>query len=745
MRHLVGRLVLAGFVAGGASCQLLASVDRDEIPKEDGSGGAASSSSSTGAGPGSGASGGEGATGGSGGGGRCATPSDCGSNECMDYTCDDGSCSETPKRVGTPIGRQTNGDCLVNQCDGAGTLEQVPDDGDLPDDTNDCTDDVCTNGTPSHPAEPADTSCGATGNLVCDGRGNCVGCLDPDDCIGQDSECQQRKCTEGVCGVTNAPQGTALVAQTDGDCQVAQCNGMGVVQSAENNSDLPVDDLQCTLDLCSGGVPSNPEVPASTPCTEGTGTLCNASGVCVECLGPANCPGVDDDCKTRTCTAGVCGFDFSPLGTPVSTQTDNDCKQNECNGLGLTVVANDDTDLPVDSNACTSDVCSAGVPSNPILGNGTACGVGLTCVGGACTGCAGPTDCPGTDDECKTRTCTAGTCGFAFTAAATPVAAQTAANCQTNVCDGAGSVQSIPDGADLPVDSNQCTSDLCTNGVPSHPLVPTDTPCNQLGGSVCSATGQCVACNIATQCPGNDTDCQTRSCTGGMCGFTFAPPGTPTSSQTAGDCKVSQCNGSGGVTVGDDNGDLPADDGQQCTGEVCNGGTPQHPALAVNTPCTQGGGSFCSAAGTCVQCNLASQCTSMVCNAATHTCSAATCSDNVKNGSETDVDCGGSCSGCEAGEVCAVHADCSGGACNPTTLTCAPTCAAAEAAGATCTSYCTCMGGTCPGKFANTAECITACATFVESQLCCRAYHCIMAGSDQATHCPHAAGESVCP
>jgi len=146
-----------------------------------------------------------------------------------------------------------------------------------------------------------------------------------------------------------------------------------------------------------------------------------------------------------------------------------------------------------------------------------------------------------------------------------------------------------------------------------------------------------------------------------------------------------------------------------------------------------------------VQCNLGSQCASLVCNTATHTCSAPSCTDNVKNGTESDVDCGGSCPGCGPGDDCATHADCSGGACNPTTHTCAPNCTGAEAPGATCTSYCACMTGTCAGKFASTAACIDACATFFDAQLCCRAYHCTLAGSDAATHCPHAAGENTCP
>src|SRR5205823_3728276 len=42
-----------------------------------------------------------------------------------------------------------------------------------------------------------------------------------------------------------------------------------------------------------------------------------------------------------------------------------------------------------------------------------------------------------------------------------------------------------------------------------------------------------------------------------------------------------------------------------------------------------------------------------------------TCSDGVKNGTETDVDCGGtSCPKCANGKVCSLATDCSSGNCS---------------------------------------------------------------------------------
>ena len=40
------------------------------------------------------------------------------------------------------------------------------------------------------------------------------------------------------------------------------------------------------------------------------------------------------------------------------------------------------------------------------------------------------------------------------------------------------------------------------------------------------------------------------------------------------------------------------------------------------------------------------------------------CSDQMKNGDETDVDCGGSCAACADGGVCAMGSDCLSGVCD---------------------------------------------------------------------------------
>jgi hypothetical protein len=323
---------------------------------------------------------------------------------------------------------------------------------------------------------------------------------------------------------------------------------------------------------------------------------------------------------------------------------------------------------------------------------------------------------------------------------------QTAGDCQVNQCDGSGGVTQVVASSDVPADDGlQCTGEICAGGAPQHPAKALNFACNQSGGAFCDGAGACVACNQASQCSGTDTDCQTRSCASHVCGFNYTMAGTPTSSQTSNDCKENQCDGSGGVNAANNDLDVPVDDGNQCTAEVCMTGVGSHPAKAANVACNAGGGHFCDGAGACVECNQGSQCASLVCTG--HVCQAPACNDGVQNGTETDVDCGGSCgTKCAANQGCNADADCSGGACNMVTKKCAPTCVSdPSAAGATCATYCSCMTSACAGKFADYAACITACETFVEPQLCCRAYHCSVAVGDPVTHCPHAAGEAICP
>ena len=466
-----------------------------------GSGGATASATGTG-GAGGGTSGSAASgTGGAGGAtSLCMMPSDCPppAGECVTATCVAGACGTSNAPAGTATMMQTPGDCLKNTCDGNGAITATNDDTDVKDDSNPCTTDGCGGGgVPTHLPVAAGAACGV--GQVCNAAGSCVGCVTAASCPGVDDECKTRSCTANVCGFSFTAAGTPTAAQTAKDCKKNQCDGAGAIVPVADGTDLPVDNLQCTNDVCTAGAPSNPPTQSGSACNQNGGTTCNGGGQCLQCLTASTCPGMDTQCQTRTCMAGACGFSFAASGTPTSAQTAGDCKQNECNGAGAIVANSNNADVPNDNNLCTSDACTGGVPSNLPVAAGSSCGAGLVCNAmGTCLGCNTATDCPGTDTECQTRTCSNNTCGFAFTAAGTPTSAQTAGDCKQNECNGAGAIVANIHNADLPSDASQCTSDVCTAGVPSNPNLAAGTACAQNGGTTCDGAGACTLAGGST-------------------------------------------------------------------------------------------------------------------------------------------------------------------------------------------------------------------------------------------------------
>ena len=494
------------------------------------------------------------------------------------------------------------GNCHKDVCDGNGNIVTVVDNTDVPVDGNVCTSDLCTTGTPSNPPVASGTSCGPS--LMCDGNGACVGCVTANDCPGTDSTCRHRTCTSGSCGVSNASVGTLVTNTPVGDCHKDVCDGSGNVVTVVDDTDVPTSANTCLGGACSNGAPSNPPLAAGTACSTGNGIKCDGAGACVACLAAADCAGSDTTCHHRTCVSGSCGVSNSPFGTLVTVAPVGDCHRDVCDGSGGVTTVVDDTDLPQNPNPCLQNVCAGGVPSNPPQVAGVACsgGGGVLCDGnGRCVQCLAAGTCPGgPDTTCQTQTCANGSCGLAFADAGTLVSIEPAGDCQKLVCDGAGGTTSVADDTDLPTSTNQCLQNVCTGGVPSNPPKPATTTCNQTGGSECDGTGACVQCLTAADCPGGpDTECNTRTCTNGVCGLDQPPMGTALVAQTPGDCQTAICDGSGGITSVADDSDTPVNS-NQCTTVMCIGGAPSTTNSAQGTTCNQDGGHTCDGQGSCV-------------------------------------------------------------------------------------------------------------------------------------------------
>lgn len=478
---------------------------------------------------GDGGVGGVGGTGGAGGEGGGVTPEcddagDCQvpANECEQATCELGVCGVEPKAQGAAVVQQTPGDCLLKQCNGSGGTEDVPDNADIQTDGEICTTDTCSNGLPVHTPVDNGDSCGV--NLSCF-DGECTGCTTPAQCPGTNDECKTKTCVLGTCGFNNTAPGFVLVAQTPEDCKTAVCGLNGTITSQANPSDLPIDDDDCTQDICTGMVPSNPPEEEGVSCDQG---VCNASGACVECNEPADC-GVTTECLVFSCNAETCDSVATANNTPlVAGQTPGDCRQRRCNGTGgeITPVPVLTSDVPVDGIECTEDVCSpTGVPSNPDRPAGFTCETDNVCDGsGDCVECVSASSCPGPDTACQTPSCDNNLCGFDFEDAGTVVGDTQPGNCQHDVCNSSGGIISAADNTDLPVDAIDCNQDLCVGGAISHPPAPIDTGCNDNSGAFCDGAGNCVECNTNAQCLSGVCN-PDHTCAQAACGNGILQPG----------------------------------------------------------------------------------------------------------------------------------------------------------------------------------------------------------------------------
>lgn len=203
-------------------------------------------------------------------------------------------------------------------------------------------------------------------------------------------------------------------------------------------------------------------------------------------------------------------------------------------------------------------------------------------------------------------------------------------------------------------------------------------------GTGCMTGTGCVSCQSDLECqPPSADGCTIVTCVASVC-TPKDTTGNLSAIQTPNDCKKNVCDADAKPVSMDDPTDLPADDGKACTDQVCIGGAPTFVPVVPGTPCANG---TCDDQGNCFNCLKDLDCKTGVtpsCDLTLHTC--ISCSDGIKNGTETGVDCGGSCKGC-GGVPCGKNADCASSVCFAG-LCQIPT-------GGDCTSDLTCASGLC--------------------------------------------------
>jgi hypothetical protein len=152
-----------------------------------------------------------------------------------------------------------------------------------------------------------------------------------------------------------------------------------------------------------------------------------------------------------------------------------------------------------------------------------------------------------------------------------------------------------PDGArdalaDLPLDAAPPAS-------PDASIDSSCASCADLRVPACDARFDGGPCTQDSQCPGPTNDCRHPACVCQTCGVAFAPAGTATQGnppQTVGDCRVIQCDGTGGTRSVADDSNVPM--AGMCHIGHCTNGIPNVVPDPDGTPC---GGQRVCVGGVC--------------------------------------------------------------------------------------------------------------------------------------------------
>lgn len=242
--------------------------------------------------------------------------------------------------------------------------------------------------------EVVGTVCNDNNGKLCDGQGACVECVTAADCP-TGTACQTAACNAGVCSLVDSAAGTEVNDPTPGDCQNEQCDAAGMVVTGNDDTDVPMPANACKVGACSMGVPSIGDAAMGTTCGV-MNTVCDGMGNCVGCTLNVHC-GMPTECSAPQCTNMICIDNFTADGTPVMTQTANDCQVAQCDGAGGIKQVADNLDLPLDDgNSCTEQACMNGTAVFPASSVGLPCNQngGKVCDGNSnCVECNLASDC----------------------------------------------------------------------------------------------------------------------------------------------------------------------------------------------------------------------------------------------------------------------------------------------------------------------------------------------------------------
>jgi hypothetical protein len=532
------------------------------------------------------------------------------------------------------------------------------------DDSNACTQDIC--------------SAGEGGKVECQHKPVESACnADNNPCTENDA------CENGTCVA-----GLAKNCNDNNPCTVDSCDpAQGCTKSPDDGAPCE-DDNPCTIgDLCQNG-----------QCLPGVTKECTSTDACQsakcnqldgKCLFTSNPDGLP--CNDSTvCTSGDVCADGACKGVPIACDDGKACTADACDpAAGCT--ATELTGLCSDGNACTEGDtckggdCAAGASKSCDDGDGCtldACDTASgACSNGAIAGCGGnckdASDCndsnPCTDDLCeggkcqvKANTaacddgqkCTSGDVCSAGQCSGSATDCDDKNLCTTDSCDAAAGCQHSPNSVSCE-DGNGCSiGDSCAAGTCQPGLLTTCDDKNPCTSDSCDPkTGNCLSVNSADPCSDGDACTSGDVCASGAC-----KPGTAKVCNDGKICTDDKCDKASGACVVTNNTAVCTDNNACTSGDVCAAGACKPGVAKVcddKNACTT---DSCSVAtGACVNtpiigcggnCKLASDC-------------------DDKNPCTSDACTAGKCANtanalaCNDGDACTVGDLCGSGGCKP--------------------------------------------------------------------------------
>ncbi|MBI2389585.1 MAG: VCBS repeat-containing protein [Deltaproteobacteria bacterium] len=619
----------------------------------------------------------------------CTKNADCASGVC------DGTCQAPSCKDGVMNGGETDLDC-GGTCSASGARcahgKACKVDGDC------VVNDRCLGGVCVPPAHCFDGAKNSGESGVDCGGSECFACGDGKTC-GAVTDCLSKSCLGGVCRTASCSDGVRADDETDVDCGGvcrAQYKFCSPGQKCVTNADCGGLNGSWYGPVCDGGVCrapaecSNFKVDSKTYESDvdcgGSCPLCGLNKFCTyegDCQSGV-CQTLGDDCLGSNCGLRRCRASSCDDRARNGDESDVDCG-GSCAAAGRRCAAGKRCNATSDclpSHTCVTGLCVAPASCSDGTANGAESDV--DCGGGVCAKCAVGKTCRGPDD-CASGSCDAGKCG--------------SASCTNGIKDGDEiDVDCGPSCGKTCKEGQKCFGSLCGSGLTCSGYtagVCFDRTCDDFarggtetdvdcGGDRCKPCGEGKACALGR-------DCTSGVCTGGKCAGPSCGDGVRNGNESDVDCGGScpacatwkRCGKGGDCASGSCI--AGACQSSSCGDGLKNGGE-------TDIDC----GGVCAAGGkTCAagrSCGIDGDCASAFCKASV--CAVSSCTDGLKHGTETDIDCGGTCpTKCAIGKGCTASTDCATGVCSGGKCS-APSCSDGVKNGTETATDC---GGGCPG------------------------------------------------